>query len=412
MNAPHDWIRIALGPLPGLDWSVLRAEDHFLYRRIADSDRAVLAVGRREAVAAPLFNEDGCALGWFFGALRYEWKDVLFHRHGVDADHCAWWVPRFVVEWRSDAVSLHVPPGDEAMARAWVQRAFTGHEATAVPSAPLEWHKHCPRERYSASVRHLLAHIQRGDIYEVNYCTARSTVAGGFDPFAAFGTLLQRTAAPFAAFFRQGQQFALCASPERFLAFDGRRVTGQPMKGTRPRHTDARLDRKAAEELASDAKERSENIMALDVMRHDLSRIAASRSVRVEELCAVRSYPRVHQMTSTVSAVLRDGVTPMDVLRATFPMASMTGAPKLRAMQLIEEAEDGPRGLFSGSLGFFAPDGTGDFNVVIRTLLFDADAGRLSLTTGSAITALCDPEAEYEECEVKARSVIDALCDA
>ena len=181
------------------------------------------------------------------------------------------------------------------------------------------------------------------------------------------------------------------------------------MKGTRPRSTDAATDREAAQELANDTKERSENIMALDVMRHDLSRIAASGTVKVTELCAVRSYPRVHQMVSTVEATIRHGLEPMDVLRATFPMASMTGAPKVRAMELINEVEEGPRGLFSGSFGFFAPDGTGDFNVVIRTVLFNASSGRLSLTTGSAITAQCLPEQEYEECQVKARSVIDAL---
>lgn len=411
MNA-HDWIRIVLGTLPDIDWSVLRAEDQFLYRRIADRNRAVLAVGCSEAVDAPLFNDEGRATNWYFGALRYEWKDVLFHGRGADADYCAWWVPRFVVEWLGDAVHLYVPLKDEEMARAWAKRAFTGRATTAPPTAPLEWRRHCQRERYIAHVRQLLDHIQRGDIYEVNYCTTRSTTAHAFDPFTAFSTLLQRTAAPFAGFFRQGPVFALCASPERFLAFDGPRVMGQPMKGTRPRYADELRDQQAAQELAADAKERSENIMALDVMRHDLSRIAASRSVTVEELCAVRSYPRVHQMISTVSAIMRDGVAPPDVLRATFPMASMTGAPKFRAMHLIEEAEEGPRGLYSGSLGFFAPDGTGDFNVVIRTLLFNATDGSLKLTTGSAITALCDPEAEYEECEVKARSVIDALHDA
>jgi para-aminobenzoate synthetase component 1 len=257
-----------------------------------------------------------------------------------------------------------------------------------------------------------LDHIQRGDIYEVNFCTSRSATAATFDPFTAFESLLRRTDAPFAAFYRHGPCFAMCASPERFIAFDGHEVMGQPMKGTRPRYADELRDRQAAEELAADPKERSENIMALDVMRHDLARIAARRSVCVEELCVVRSYPRVHQMISTVTARMRQGVSPMDVLRATFPMASMTGAPKYRAMQLIEETEEGPRGWFSGSFGFFAPDGTGDFNVIIRTLLYHADDRTLRLTTGSAITALCDPEAEYEECEVKARSVIDALRDA
>ena len=181
------------------------------------------------------------------------------------------------------------------------------------------------------------------------------------------------------------------------------------MKGTRPRSLDPMKDRALALELAADPKERSENIMALDVMRNDLSRIAASRTVIVDALCEVIPFPHVHQMISTVSATLGEGYTPYDAVRASFPMASMTGAPKIRAMQLIESAELGTRGLFSGSLGFFAPDGTVDLKVVIRTALFDADQERISLRTGSAITARCEPEREWEECTLKARSVIEAL---
>lgn len=400
---------IELGPVPAFNWEVLRDEDHFLYRRIADQDRAVLAVGVKEWITTPAFDEEGCAKDWTFGTLRYEWKNVLAGGDGTDADNVTWWIPRFVLEWHGTTALLHVSGNDEKHARAWVEHAFERGSIRQKEAPSIEWIPQTNKQSYVDRVQRLLKHIQRGDIYEVNYCTTRTAHASDFDPFAAFGTLLAGSQAPFAAFHRNGNRFALCASPERYLSFDHRRVVGEPMKGTRPRYVDASADRRSAEELAADAKERSENIMALDVMRHDLSRIAASRSVRVDELCAVRSYPGVHQMVSTVSAEMRMGVTPMQVMRASFPMASMTGAPKIRAMELIEEVEDAPRGSFSGSLGFFAPDGTGDFNVVIRTVLFDASTGMLSLTTGSAITAQCDPESEYEECQVKARSVIDAL---
>jgi para-aminobenzoate synthetase component 1 len=314
-----------------------------------------------------------------------------------------------VVEWIGDRVRMHVQDEDAEYALTWSRGAFQGHGVASTEPPPIEWSQHTSKAEYIRRTQQLLAHIQRGDIYEVNYCTTRSAKGAAFDPFRSFGILLARSQAPFAAFHRWDDAFALCASPERYLAFDHHRVVGEPMKGTRSRHADPAMDRRAAEELAADGKERSENIMALDVMRHDLSRIAASRSVRVEELCTVRSYPRVHQMVSTVSAELRNDASPLDVLHASFPMASMTGAPKRRAMELIQEVEEGPRGPFSGSLGFFAPDGTGDFNVVIRTVLFNAANGSLSLTTGSAITAQCDPENEYEECQVKARSVIEAL---
>lgn len=315
-----------------------------------------------------------------------------------------------MVEWKGEVVWIHARTEDEGYVRTWAQRAFVdAPDRTRIPR--ISWHAHCPQDRYLTRVRHLLDHIQRGDIYEINYCTTRSATVTSFDPFHAFRSLLLHADAPFAAFARDANSFVICASPERFLAFEGRRVVGEPMKGTRPRSLDPAADQRYKVELVNDAKERSENIMALDVMRHDLARIAARRTVEVEELCAVRSYPRVHQMVSTVVARIADGLTPHDVLRATFPMASMTGAPKRRAMELIQEVEEGPRGSFSGSLGFLAPDGTGDFNVVIRSLLFDATSGQLSLTTGSAITARCDPQQEFEECQLKALSVIDALHD-
>jgi para-aminobenzoate synthetase component 1 len=255
----------------------------------------------------------------------------------------------------------------------------------------------------------LLGLVQNGDLYEVNFCVSHHAHAPGFDPLTVFPQPGTKTLPPFAAMYRRGPSWALCFSPERFLSFHGDRVLGQPMKGTSPRGRDAEEDRRLAMELANHPKERSENIMALDVMRHDLSRVAASRSVRVEELCGVRAHDGVLQMTSTVSARLAPGRSPYDALLAAFPPASMTGAPKENAMRWIDAVEDGPRGLYSGTLGFFAPDGTGDFNVVIRTVLFDARTGRATLTTGSALTAACDPEAEWEECMLKVRSVLNAL---
>lgn len=399
-----------------VNWAFLRTEDRFLYRRIADRDRAVLAVGVLQEIDAPVFGTDGRVGDWIFGALRYEWRNVLepslfgnAYDHGTP--HCAWFIPRYVVEWQGSSVHMHVVPGEERAASDWADLFFKA-AGTNTQSIELDWHEQCSHEDYVAHVHGLLAHIHRGDIYEVNYCTGRTATHHGFDPFTAFDRLLRRSDAPFAGFYRNGDEFALCASPERFLAFDQDKVMGQPMKGTRARSVDPSEDQRLARELNADPKERSENIMALDVMRHDLSRIAASGSVRVDALCTVLSLPQVHQMISVVSARMRKDTTPLDAIRAAFPMASMTGAPKVRAMQLIQEVEGVQRGLFSGSLGFFAPDGSGDLNVVIRTLLHDARLGTVSLTTGSAITALCEPEREWEECQLKARSVINAIAHA
>lgn len=349
---------------------------------------------------------------WAFGHLAYgmgvEMEPVL-----APGDDLLGWpalrffVPRFVVQWKPEGILVHCRKEDEVDAGRLV--ADLAHPDTGAYDTQLPALTFTGREEYLERAHELLSHIQRGDIYEVNYCLARTGVAQGLDPFAAFAALDRTLRAPHATFYRSGELYALCQSPERFVRIEDRTITGEPMKGTRPRHADASMDRALALELANDAKERSENIMAVDVMRHDMSRVAAPRSLHVPELCEVKSLPALHQMTSTVRARLREGLGTVDAIRSCFPMASMTGAPKKRAMQLIDAMEGTPRGLYSGALGYFTPNGDADFNVVIRTLLFDARSGAVSLTTGSALTAACDPAKEWEECELKARSVLDAL---
>jgi para-aminobenzoate synthetase component I len=406
---------LRLGDIGPVDLRVLKSQDTFLYRRVADDDRTVLGVGALRTLPHPEFDPSGRVLDWTFGHLTYALRtrlELLSSRHAMMQDlpleH--WFVPRWVLEWRGVELLLHVWPGDEAEGLDFVERLrSTGAMPLSEDSWKGPWDRATDRSAYLESGQYLLQHIQRGDIYEVNFCTTRTARLGAVNVFAAFHRLLDHADAPYAGFYRLGQHHALCMSPERFLAFNDRLVRGQPMKGTRPRSSDAVRDRELMAELAADPKERSENIMALDVMRNDLSRVAAKGSVQVDELCAVRSYPQVHQMISTVSARLKEGVTPMDAVYASFPMASMTGAPKLRAMQLIDEVEDRERGLFSGSLGFFAPDGTGDLNVVIRTILYNDLTGIATLSTGSALTAGCDIEREWDECELKARSVLNAF---
>lgn len=393
--------------------ALLRNEPSFLFRRVADRQRTVLCVGEQEQLsAAPVSNGPGVS-DWCTLAIRYEWlqPDGSEAPALTDVPNIRWTRPRWVIDRHQGRVLLHVHP------EAGVDPLDLAHQLSVgieehVGALPSDWQLTTDRTAYITRAERLLQHIQRGDIYEVNFCTERSAHWPDLDPFAAFLRLLRRSDAPFAAFHRQDDRFVLCASPERFLAFDNDRVVGEPMKGTRPRSDDPAVDERLRLDLMHDPKERSENIMALDVMRHDLSRIAAPASVVVGEICAVRSYPRVHQLVSTVSARMATGLRVDEVVRAAFPMASMTGAPKERAMGLILAAEDGPRGPFSGTLGFFAPDGTADLNVVIRALVFDRRSGRVSLRTGSALTAQCDPAAEWEECQVKARSVLDALVHA
>jgi len=389
-----------------IDWKALEPYPDLLVRRL-DGGAWLVGVGDAVRHAVPPPGR------WCFGHLAYDLKNSLepLHSRHPSADgfeDSAWTVARWTVHLQDGRAVLRVGPGDVVEAQAFLQGLIATPDAA--PGKPLgNWAVHTPKERYLAQVERILRHIQRGDAYELNYCTGRSTVAPDWDPFRGFARLMAANPAPHAAFYRRGPLFAVCASPERYLKAEGGLLTAQPMKGTRRRHPDPVEDARLAAELATDPKERSENIMAVDVMRNDLSRVAAARSVRVEELCGVHPYPHVHQMTSTITARLKEGATTWDAVLASFPMASMTGAPKLRAMQLIDELEDQRRGLFSGTLGFFSPDGDTDLNVVIRTLTYDATSGRAALITGSAITASSVPEQEWEECELKARSVLNAL---
>ncbi len=395
---------------------ILREEPFFLFRRVADRDRAVLCIGSVSVRDTPRFDGTGKASDWWYGHVTYDHKEQL---HGLRSPHAPetdlpsseWHVPRWVIEWRAGHAVLHVRPDEDPHAVRELQERIAQPVRGHSGSMPGAWTSRTSRRQYLDQAAAFMQHIQRGDIYEVNYCIERQAHWPGLDPFAAFARLLERSAAPFAAFHRRGTQFTLCASPERFLTFQDERCWGEPMKGTRPRGRTPEEDLQLKAELAADPKERSENIMALDVMRNDLSQVALPWSVKVEELCAVRSYPRVHQLVSTVTMQRRPDIGPFDVVNAAFPMASMTGAPKHRAMQLIDVLEDQRRGLYSGTLGFFAPDGTGDLNVVIRAVRYDTTSGLARLSTGSALTAQCDPVKEWEECAVKARSVIEALSD-
>lgn len=397
-------------PWPGpLNWRALAPFRHVVARRIGDRGEWLIGAG----LSTGPFSEPSPEAFPLVGYASYDLKnafEALASRHpaGDGFALCRWWSPRFLVYLGRGKAVLHAAGEHLAEGSLMLANLLAGPEH--VPElAPGHWVRTTDQGRYLEQVRKLLGHIHRGDIYEVNYCTQRTADLPGFDPWAAFHRLLHHSDAPFAGLLRDGDQFALCASPERYLWMEGGRITTQPMKGTRPRGATGPEDAALAAELAQDQKERSENVMALDVARNDLSRIATPGSVRVEELCAVKTFPSVHQMISTASAHIRPGIGPMDILRATFPMASMTGAPKVRAMELIEDMEDMRRGLFSGSIGFFLPDGTADLNVVIRTVTWDANTGRASLMSGGAITAGSDPASEFAECEHKARTVLNAF---
>jgi para-aminobenzoate synthetase component 1 len=235
----------------------------------------------------------------------------------------------------------------------------------------------------------------------MNFCQEFFAEKKNLDAVAVFERLNWIGRAPSSAFMRWGDRFLMSASPERFLQKRGDRLVSQPIKGTRRRGATVDEDEHIRAELASNEKDRAENIMIVDLVRNDLARNCLPGSVRVDELFGIHTFETVHQMISTVSGMLRPGVHPVDALRDAFPMGSMTGAPKVMAMQLIEQYEHTRRGLYSGAVGYFDPEGNFDFNVVIRSILYNASSGYVSAQVGGAIVYDSEPEAEYEECLVK-----------
>ena len=257
----------------------------------------------------------------------------------------------------------------------------------------------------------LKQHIMRGDIYEVNYCMEWYADDVDVSPMTLFNALNRVGRTPFSAFLSFENKYLMSASPERFLQRRGDTLISQPIKGTAARHEDAVIDKSVAEALKLDTKERSENIMITDLVRNDLSRIAQKGSVEVGEQCVVYPFAQVHQMISTVKAQCNSAFSSLDIVNACFPMGSMTGAPKQRAMELINQYEHGQRGLYSGAVGYFAPNGDFDFNVVIRSLVYDAASKYLSTHVGSALTAAADPSKEYDECQLKVKAIKRVLAN-
>ena len=261
------------------------------------------------------------------------------------------------------------------------------------------------KDAYCLKVEKVLEHIKKGDIYEANLCQEFFVENTTIDPYDIYTHLNTISEPPFATFFKNENRYLLSASPERYIKKEGYKIISQPIKGTAKRLADTTDDKKIARDLSSNIKERSENIMIVDLVRNDLSKTAQKGSLRVKELCKVYSFKQVHQMISTITSTVDHSVHPVDVIRKTFPMGSMTGAPKISAMKILESLEESKRGLYSGTVGYFTPEGDFDFNVVIRSILYNETNKYISFSAGGAITAKSIPEKEYEECLLKAKAM-------
>ena len=265
------------------------------------------------------------------------------------------------------------------------------------------------KDEYFEKVNTMLSHIHRGDIYEANFCQEFFAENTCIHPLETYKKLNTISKPPFASFVKLQDKYVLCASPERYIKKEDDRIISQPIKGTAKRSKNVAEDNQLKTELLKDEKERSENIMIVDLVRNDLSKTALKGTVKVDELCKIYTFDQVHQMISTVTSKVDKKTHAVDILKSTFPMGSMTGAPKISAMKIIEQLEESKRGVYSGAIGYFSPDGDFDFNVVIRSILYNESKNYVSYSVGGAITAKSDPLKEYEECLIKAKAMREVL---
>lgn len=346
--------------------------------------------------------------------LSYDLKNRFYplvsaNPDGLSFPDAIFWIPEYVV--KIDREEIFFLKGERNSESLDFLSAFLEEETDRnFHSYQIDFQPQIDFKTYIETVNQLKKHIQRGDIYEVNFCQEFYAEHCELDfPMDAFFKMNEVTQAPFSAFVQIDEFSVFCGSPERFLKKEGNKLMTQPIKGTAPRGLDDKEDELIKEQLRNNPKERSENIMIVDLVRNDLSQVAAKSSVKVDELCCIYTFETVHQMISTVSCELRENITFLDILKATFPMGSMTGAPKKRAMELIEEYESFKRGLYSGTIGYIAPNGDFDLNVVIRTLLYNSKKKYLSCSVGSAITIESEPEMEFKECQTKIDKIFKAL---
>jgi len=353
---------------------------------------------------------------WIFGYLAYDLKNTTEHLKsnnfdGLDFPDLYFFQPKKLFLFKGNQVEIqYLKMVDDEIADDLLSiNSCVFSSAVEKSQNPIKIKLRIHKDDYSDKVTKMLTHIHRGDIYEANFCQEFYAENSEINPLETFKKLNAISRPPFASFLKFEDKYMMSASPERYIKKTGTKVISQPIKGTAKRSEDKEEDLRLAEELSKDPKERSENIMIVDLVRNDLSHTACKGSVEVKELCKVYSFLQVHQMISTIQSKVQPETNPVDIIKTTFPMGSMTGAPKISAMKIIENLEETKRGLYSGSVGYFAPNGDFDFNVIIRSILYNETKKYISYSVGGAITAKSDPLKEYEECLIKAKAMREVL---
>ncbi|HAN18142.1 MAG: aminodeoxychorismate synthase component I [Bacteroidetes bacterium GWC2_33_15] len=351
---------------------------------------------------------------WIFGYLTYDLKNETENLKSENIDELLFpathfFVPGFVFTCKSKKIEIHFHENDSTIED--ITKLILAIQNTEISFSEdktnsLKLKSRFSKNEYISTVEKLKHHIQIGDIYEVNFCQ-EFYIESKINALETFFKLKDISPTPFSCFYKLNNNYLICASPERFIKKTGTKVISQPIKGTIRRGKTEQEDILLKEKLLNDPKERAENVMIVDLVRNDLSRTAKKGTVNVEELFGIYSFKQVHQMISTVVSEVESTTNIVDIIKNAFPMGSMTGAPKIRAMQLIEQYEKTKRGLYSGTIGFITPEKDFDFNVVIRSILYNEAKNYVSFTVGGAITSLSEPEKEYDECMIKAKAITD-----
>ena len=346
---------------------------------------------------------------WLFGHLGYNALGNSYHKKQTTADGFGdgfFFEPEIIIKLSAEKIEVLKSNKSENEILAEIEATEISFEkvinSLSIISA-------IDRPQYQTTIKKLQAHIKRGDCYEVNFCQKFAAENTVINPIEVYKKLTELSPAPLGALYKLNENYCMCASPERFLQKKGMQLISQPIKGTTRRDTDPIKDKTNKNYLTESIKEKSENVMVVDLVRNDMSIVCEKGSVKVKELFGVYSFPQVHQMISTVEGTLSAFRKFTEAIEACFPMGSMTGAPKKRVMELIEDYECSDRGLFSGSIGYISTEGDFDFNVVIRSIFYNNHRKQVSFFAGSGITFYSNPEEEYEECMLKAKAIVEVL---
>ena len=375
--------------------------------------KTILAIGAKELLEPSDSNFEALTHfhqnDWLFGFLGYDLKNELENLTSNHSNHenfgdIGFFKPQILIEVEGN--SIFVTADDPS-------KVWQIIEDTVVPiPSPINAgaiRSKISRSEYVDTVQKLRSHIEEGDFYEINFCQEFYGDINALNPIDVYWALNSASPKPFSAFQKFDDQYLVCASPERFIKRQGDKLISQPIKGTIRRGKDAEEDEVLKHQLRHDEKELAENMMIVDLVRNDLAKSSKTGSVKVDEMFGIYAFQQVFQMISTVTSELKDDFTYMDAIKNAFPMGSMTGAPKYKVMQLIEQYENSKRGIFSGAAGYITPEGDFDFNVVIRSIFLNMKDNQYSFQVGSAITYDSDPEKEYEECLLKASAIKQVL---